>query len=49
VPEAGEEFFSRDDVHRVVGMLHTGSEELEWGLSEPGRQPGEGPYDTGAV
>src|SRR5215203_6596629 len=20
------------------GMLHTGSEELEWGLSEPGRQ-----------
>ena len=49
IPEAGEEFFSRDDVHRVVGMLHTGSEELEWGLSEPGRQPGEGPYDTGAV
>jgi hypothetical protein len=49
VPEAGEEFFSRDDVHRVVGMLHTGSEDLEWGLTEPGRQYGEGPYDTGAV
>jgi hypothetical protein len=30
VPEAGEEFFSRDDVHRVVGMLHKGSETLEW-------------------
>jgi hypothetical protein len=29
VPEAGEEFFSRDDVHRVVGMLHTGSEAME--------------------
>ena len=49
VPEAGEEFFSRDDAHRVVGMLHTGSEDLEWGLTEPGRQYGEGPYDTGAV
>ena len=22
VPEAGEEFFSQDDVHRLVGMLH---------------------------
>jgi hypothetical protein len=31
VPEAGEEFFSRDDAHRVVGMLHIGSEALEWG------------------
>ena len=49
VPEAGEEFFSRDDVHRVVGFLHTGSEALEWGLREPGRYPGTGPYDTGAV
>jgi hypothetical protein len=26
VPEAGEEFFSQDDAHRVVGMLHKGSE-----------------------
>ena len=49
VPEAGEEFFSRDDVRRVVGMLHTGSEDLEWGLTEPGRHPGTGSYDTGAV
>jgi hypothetical protein len=49
VPEAQEEFFSRDDAHRVVGMLHTGSEDLEWGLSEPDRHPGTGPYDTGAV
>ena len=49
VPEAEEEFFSRDDVHRVVGMLHIGSEALEWGLTKPGRYPGTGPYDTGAV
>jgi hypothetical protein len=54
VPEAGEEFFSRDDVHRVVGFLHEGSEALEWGPAleeQPGteRVPGEGPYDTGAV
>jgi hypothetical protein len=49
VPEAGEEFFSRDDVHRVVGMLHIGSEALEWGLTSSGRYPGTGPYDTGAV
>lgn len=54
VPEAGEEFFSRDDVHRVVGMLHGGSEALEWGQTLEGqpvadRVPGEGPYDTGAV
>ena len=49
VPEAEEEFLSRDDVHRVVGMMHTGSEDLEWRLTEPGRHPGEGPYDTGAV
>jgi hypothetical protein len=38
----------------VVGMLHKGSEALEWGLAlegQPGteRVPGEGPYDTGAV
>jgi len=29
VPEAGEEFFSQDDAHRLVGMLHKGSEALE--------------------
>ena len=49
VPEAGEEFFSRDDAHRVVGMLHKGSEALEWGLRTSERHPGIGPYDTGAV
>ena len=54
VPEVGEEFFSRDDAHRVVGMLHKGSEALEWGPAlegQPGteRFPGEGSYDTGAV
>lgn len=49
IPEAGEEFFSRDDVRRVVGMLHIGSEALEWGLISPERYPGTGPYDTGAV
>jgi predicted amidohydrolase YtcJ len=47
--EAEEEFFSRDDAHRVVGMLHKGSEVLEWGLSSSQRHPGTGPYDTGAV
>jgi hypothetical protein len=49
VPEAGEEFFSQDDAHRLVGMLHRGSEVLEWGLSSSQRHPGTGPYDTGAV
>ena len=54
VPEAGEEFFSQDDAHRVVGMLHKGSEALEWSPApegDPGaeRYPGTGPYDTGAV
>jgi hypothetical protein len=29
VPEAGEEYFSQDDAHRVVGMLHKGTEVLE--------------------
>ena len=47
--EFGEEFFSQDDAHRVVGMLHKGSEVLEWGLSSSQRHPGTGPYDTGAV
>jgi hypothetical protein len=54
VPEAGEEFFSRDDVHRVVGMLHKGSETLEWTRRQrrdpdAERYPGTGPFDTGAV
>jgi hypothetical protein len=52
VPDAGEEFFSQDDAHRAVGMLHKGSEALEWGPApDPGaeRYPGTGSYDTGAV
>jgi hypothetical protein len=49
IPEAGEEYFSQDDAHRVVGMLHIGSEALEWGQTGPGRYPRTGPYDTGAV
>jgi len=49
IPESGEEFFSRDDAHRVVGMLHKGSEVLEWGLRSSQRHPGTGPYDTGDV
>lgn len=54
IPEFEEEFFSRDDVRRVVGMLHIGSEHLEWGPAlegypGPERVPGTGPYDTGAV
>ena len=46
VPEAGEEFFSQDEAHRLVGMLRKGSEALEWGLSSSERHPGTGPYDT---
>jgi hypothetical protein len=54
VPEAGEEPFSQDDAHRVVAMLHIGSEALEWdpaleGSPEPERYLGTGPYDTGAI
>ena len=49
VPEAGEEFFSRDDAHRVVGMLHKGSEAFQRGSSlegSPGTEKGPG---NGAV
>jgi hypothetical protein len=49
VPEAGEEVFSQDDAHRVVGMLHIGSEALAWEQTGPWRYLGTGPYDTGAV
>lgn len=49
VPEAWEKFFSQDDAHRVVGMLHKSSEILEWGLRSPERHPGRGPCDTGAI
>ena len=30
IPEAGEEFFSKDDVDRLVGILHKSSEAMEW-------------------
>lgn len=30
IPEAGEEFFSKDDVDRLVGVLDKASETLEW-------------------
>jgi len=43
VPEAEEEFFSRDDVHRVVGMLHKGSEILEWDPAPERTRRGEIP------
>lgn len=49
IPEAEEEFFSQDDAHRVVGMLHIGAEALEWEMTSTERYPGTGPYDTGAV
>jgi hypothetical protein len=49
VPEAGEEFFSGDDVRRVVGMLHTARRPLSGGRPGRGGTPGPGPYDTGAV
>ena len=32
-PQAGEEFLSRDDVDRVVGLLRNSSNALEWGLA----------------
>ena len=49
IPEAGEEFFSRDDLHGVVGMLQIGSEHLEWSPAQEGetdeeRFPGTGWY-----
>ena len=49
VPDVGEEFFSQDDAHSLVGMLHIGPEALEWRLTSPERVPGTGLYDTGAV
>jgi hypothetical protein len=30
IPEAGGEFFTTDDVGRLVGVLHKASETLEW-------------------
>jgi hypothetical protein len=48
VPEAGEEFFVRDAARRVVGMLHIGSEALEFGLTKRERYPGTGLCTTPA-
>ena len=31
IPEAEEEFFSRDDAERLVGILRKSSAALEWG------------------
>ncbi len=36
VPEAREEFFSKDDVDRLVGILHQSSEAMEWGRMTEG-------------
>ena len=30
IPEAGEEFFSKDDVDRLVGLVHKAAETMEW-------------------
>ena len=53
VLEAGEEFFSRDDAHRVGDAARgLGGPGVAPGAGgQPGTQrfPGEGPYDTGAV
>ncbi len=36
IPEAGERFFSQDDVQRVVAILRWASAALEWGLVPEG-------------
>ena len=41
IPEAGEEFFSKDDVDRLVGVLHQASETLEWGQIAEGSPDAE--------
>ena len=48
VPELPEEFLSRDDVERVVGMMRGASNVLEWGLA-PEREPGAVSDERGAV
>lgn len=45
IPEAGEAFFSQDDVHRLVGLLQQSSQALEWGTapeSVPDSEQGRG-------
>jgi hypothetical protein len=41
IPEAGEEFFSKDDVDRLVGILHQSSEAMEWGQISEGAPDAE--------
>jgi hypothetical protein len=33
IPEAGEEFFSQDDAYRVVGLMRSASNVVEWGIA----------------
>ena len=47
VPEAKEEFFTKDDAHRVVGMLRAGSEVLEWVLEFTRKDPESSPDNAG--
>lgn len=48
VPYAEEQFLSRDDLDRVVDLLRSGSNALEWGLSAKS-EPVTGPGEKGAV
>ena len=41
IPEAGEEFFDRDDVDRLVGLLDNVSQALEWGQMSEGSPSAE--------
>ncbi len=41
IPEAGEEFFSKDDVDRLVGVLHKTSEAMEWEMTTEGTADAE--------
>ncbi len=41
IPEAGEEFFSKDDVDRLVGIVHKAAETLEWGQVSEGAPDAE--------
>lgn len=48
VPYVEEEFLSRDDLDRVVDLLRSASNALEWGLSAKS-EPATGPGEKGAV
>lgn len=41
IPEAGEEFFSKDDVDRLVGLLDNVSQTLEWDQMSEGSPDAE--------